>query len=458
MDKIIDKAMKRGAEYADIRFLSKEGTRLELKDGELKKSIYGKDGGTSMRVLYKGAWGFFSTNDLSKKSLENALDTAFKLAKGSSTMVKERIHLADVKAVKAKKILHAKKNPQDISIEEKHNLIMNMYSAISEIKGVHTVTAAYGDGTEIQHILNSDGADLYSQVTRIFVYARIIAREGKNVVGFSTSTGGTGGFEIFDLEDPIKKGVKAGESAVRILSAKKAPGGKMTIITDHNLTGVFAHEALGHATEGDSIVSGNSCLEGKIGERIGSEKVTIIDDPSVKNAFGSFPFDAEGVKAQRKILVENGILKNYILNRETAYKLKMTPNGGARAESYSVHPLVRMSNTFIDNGDHSFEELIEDIKTGVYVKGSRGGQVSTAKGTFQFNAQEAFLIKNGEITTPLKDVSIAGSTLQTLKNIDACGNDFKLGDPGSCGKGQWVPVSDGGPHIRVRNIVLGGGP
>lgn len=457
MNKIIDKAMKLGASYADIRSVSKEGTRLELKDGELKKSIYGKDSGISIRVLYKGAWGFFSTNDLSKKSLEKALDTAFKLAEGSSTMVKERVHLADVKAVKDKKILNVKKNPQDISIDEKHQLILDMCSAISEIKGVHTVTTAYGDGIETQHVLNSDGADLYSQVTRTFAYARIIAREGENVIGFSLSTGGTGGFEIFDLEDPIKKGIEGGKSAVRVLSAEKAPSGKMTIITDHNLTGVFAHEALGHATEGDYIISGNSCLEGKIGEEVGSEEVTIIDDPLVKNAFGSFPFDAEGVKAQRKILVENGILKNYILNRETAYKLNMKPNGGARAESYTVHPLVRMSNTFIDKGDYSFEELIEDIKIGVYAKGSRGGQVSTAKGTFQFNAQEAFLIENGEITKPLKDVSIAGSTLQTLKNIDACGKDFKLGDPGSCGKEQWVPVSDGGPHIRIKNVVLGGG-
>jgi TldD protein len=148
-------------------------------------------------------------------------------------------------------------------------------------------------------------------------------------------------------------------------------------------------------------------------------------------------------------------LEDYILNRETAHKLGMKSNGGARAESFTARPLVRMSNTYIETGDHSFEELLEGIDHGIYAKGTRGGQVDTAKGSFQFSAQEAYLIEKGKITTPLRDVSLSGMTLQTLNNIDAVGNDFALGDPGYCGKGQLVPVGDGGPHIRIREAVVG---
>jgi TldD protein len=229
------------------------------------------------------------------------------------------------------------------------------------------------------------------------------------------------------------------------------------VIADPDLAGVFAHEAVGHAAEGDSVVSGESILEKKIGEKVSSGFVTIYDDPAMENGFGSFPYDDEGVKGSKKILIENGVLKNFILSRETAFKLGMNPNGGARAESFAVRPLVRMSNTMIEKGEHSFDELIEDIKYGVYAKGTRGGQVDPAKGSFQFSAQEAFLIENGEVTKPLKDLSLSGLTLETLKNIDAVGKDVRFGEPGFCSKGQLVPVGDGGPHIRIKNVLIGGG-
>ncbi|MFQ6060842.1 MAG: TldD/PmbA family protein, partial [Thermoplasmata archaeon] len=306
-------------------------------------------------------------------------------------------------------------------------------------------------------LVNSEGVDLRSEVTRTYARTQVIAREGSKVVAFAEACGGTGGFEVFDTRDPIELSRSAAESAVRILSARSPPNGKMPLVADQDLAGVFAHEAVGHATEGDWVVAGNSCLEGRMGERIGSDLVTIVDDPTMEGGFGSFPFDSEGVLGRRKVLVDKGVLSEYILNRETAHLLGMKPNGGARAESYNSMPLVRMSNTFIQEGNSSFEELLEGIKIGVYAKGSRGGQVNPAKGTFQFNAQEAFLIEGGEITTPLKDLSFSGSTLEVLKNIDGVGKDFRLGRPGSCGKIQWVPVSDGGPHVRVSEVTIGGG-
>jgi TldD protein len=228
------------------------------------------------------------------------------------------------------------------------------------------------------------------------------------------------------------------------------------VIADQDLTGVFAHEACGHASEADLVSMGDSCFEGLVGKQIGNSIVTIKDDATIPGLFGSYVYDDEGVKTKTKVIIKDGVLNDYIQSRETAGKLGMTPNGGARAESFHGRPIVRMSNTFIEAGDSNFKEMLEGIKLGVYAKGTRGGQVNTAQGFFQFNAQESYLIENGEITKPLRDVSLSGRTLDILKLIDLVGDDLELGHPGLCGKGQTVPVGDGGPHIRISKCVVGG--
>lgn len=453
MEKIIKKLMNMGAEYCDIRYEKRTGLSLEVKDGELKKAVSGSEEGIGIRVLYNGAFGFFSTNNIS--DMNKASEIAFKLAKCSKP--KEKIILAETKTIKDKIIWKPKRNPADIPTEEKHKLIAGMDEAMRGIEGILTVTTGYSDGNVEMHFLSSEDSDISTIVPRIVAQADMVAKKDGNIVGYRARVGGTSGYEIFEKNDPLEKGVNAAKSAVRILSAEKSPSGRFPVIADPDLAGVFAHEAVGHAAEGDSVISGESVLEKKIGEKVASELVTIYDDPAMENGFGSFPYDDEGVKGSKKILIENGVLKIFILSRETAYKLGMNPNGGARAESFAVRPLVRMSNTMIEKGEYSFDELIEDIKYGVYAKGTRGGQVDPAKGSFQFSAQEAFLIENGEVTKPLKDLSLSGLTLETLKNIDAVGKDVRFGEPGFCGKGQIVPVGDGGPHIRIKNVLIGGG-
>jgi TldD protein len=191
-----------------------------------------------------------------------------------------------------------------------------------------------------------------------------------------------------------------------------------------------------------------------MGTKIGSELVTIVDDASM-DAFGYYPYDAEGVKTSKNILVNEGVFSSVLSSRETASKLGINSSGNSRS-SVGEQPIVRMSNTYLKPGDQSFEELIEGMKDGIYLKGSRGGQVDTGKGIFQFNAAESFIIKNGEIKDPLRDVSLSGSIMEILKNVEALGSDFKMG-VGFCGKsGQTVPVGDGGPHVRVSRATVGG--
>jgi TldD protein len=457
MEEIVERAIQKGAEFFDIRIIEKESTTVEYKDGKLHSVLSGHDGGAGLRTIVNGAWGFASTTDISNDSLRKALDKALETSIRIADKVLKKTALAEVEPVKERITWHPKKDPLSIPFETKLELIKDMHDVAKEPKGVHSVMTGCGDVREKMRVLNSEGTDLQGEFTRSFARTQVIAREGRNVVSFYDAAGATGGWEIFDKKDPIDFSRSAGESAVRILSSRGPPSGRLPLVADQDLAGVFAHEALGHASEADSVVRGASCLEGIMGEKIGSDLVTIIDDPTFEGGFGSFPFDSEGVMSQEKILVDRGVLNDYILNRETAHVLKMKPNGGARVENYNYLPLVRMSNTFVQQGGSPFEELLDGIKLGIYAKGSRGGQVSPAKGTFQFNASEAFLIENGEVTEPLKDVSFGGYTLEVLKNIDAVGNDFQLGRPGNCGKEQWVPVNSGGPHVRVKEVTIGGG-
>jgi len=268
------------------------------------------------------------------------------------------------------------------------------------------------------------------------------------------SIGGACGFEALKKEDTEKFGRKVAQKAVRLLDAKSAPSGKFTVIMDPELTGVFIHEAVGHASEADLILQNDSILKGKIGETIGSPLVNIVDDGSM-DAFGYYAYDAEGVKTRENQLVKNGKLVSVISSRETASKLNIEPSGNSRS-SISDQPIVRMSNTYLKSGNLEFEELIEDIENGIYLKGSRGGQVDTGKGIFQFNAAESFNIQKGEVKEPLRDVSLSGNILEILKKVDGVGSDFKM-SLGFCGKsGQTAPVGDGGPHVRVIEATVGG--
>ena len=445
-----------GAEYADVRKVRTSGLTLEMKDGELKKAVTGVEEGVSIRVLYKGAWGFSATSDLGKRQLTRTLETAVNLARANSTHLQDKLYLCPTKVLETSIKWDPRKNPGDVPIEEKYQLITDLNNRIREFENILTVTTGYSDGVINTHLVTTEGTDVRTEVTRILAHANLVARKAERVISYRTRLGGTRGYEIFSDDDLIKKGEYAAEAVNRILTAKPAPSGNLPLVADPSLAGVFAHEALGHAVEADQVVSHESILEGKLGELIAAENVTIVDDSTVAGGFGSFPVDDEGVLGSRKMIIEKGVLKNFIYNRETAFKLGAEPNGGARAESYQVRPLVRMSNTLIEGGEHTFDELVEDVDYGVFAKGTRGGEVDTAKGTFQFNAQEAFLIEHGEITTPLRDVSLSGLTLEILKNIDALTKTSEFGEPGFCGKGQVVPVGDGGPFIRIRSATVGG--
>jgi len=454
---MLELARRHGAEYADVRFEGTVGSGLDYRDKELKEAVTSSDDGVGIRALYKGAWGFASTNDLTKGRLKDAVAKAVKIAKLCSLSVKEPEVLAQVKVERAKIDWAPRKDPMDTDLEDKVAILAAVDRSARSVKGISAVSVGYYD-TKIEcRFFSTEGTSIVHHTVITSLQANIVGKGHGKISSMRLRFGGTEGLEVLDRSDPVEGAKDMAERVVRVLTAKKPPSGRLPLVADPDLTGVLVHEALGHACEADAILGGDSILDGSMGKKIASELVTIYDDPTKRGAFGSYPFDDEGVKSRRKVLVEKGVLREFLHSRTTAQRLGMSPNGSARAESYSARPLVRMSNTFMGGGDRKLEELLEGIKLGVYAMGSRGGQVDTAKGTFQFNAQEAFLIEKGRITVPLRDLSLSGETLKMLSDVVALANDSRVGDPGYCGKGQWVPVGDGGPHMLVSRAVVGGG-
>jgi len=455
LETVLRRAQQAGASFADVRVETVEENRLRIEDGDLRGLVAGAETGFALRVLVDGAWGFAASNDLSPASWRSALEQAVRLAKATAGR-SEPVRLADAPPVRARVTWRPKIDPQDVAVEEKRSLLRGMEKAVRELEAIRNVTTGYADATVRKQYLSTDGSDIEWGLTRSVAQIHFTARSGGHLAGRSTRVGGTGGWELFALEDPVAKALEAAQATVRALGAPAAKGGRTTVVVDGELAGVFAHEAVGHAAESDLVAAGESCFRGRLGERVGVEGLTIHDDSTIQGAFGSFPFDDNGVAGSDKPLVRDGVLVGYLCDREHAATQGMEPNGAARAQDFRHRPLVRMSNTMIEPGDHAEEEVFDGIRDGVFCKGSRGGQVDTARGTYLFNAQEAYRIVDGEVREPLRDVSLTGEVLHTLHNIEALGDVQRLGDPGYCGKGQWVPVCDGGPLVRIRDCLVGG--
>ncbi len=454
----MDFVLSAGARYADIRLERSYATVIEFKDGVFREMSYGIDHGAGVRVLYSNSWGFSSSNEL---SLMELFEDAFKIGRALSSHEKrsEPITLADAPAVKEHFRLKTRIEPADVSMSEKKEMVKAAYRAAKEystqIKGV---TISYVDGYGERIYANSDGSYIVEVLPSVFMRVHVVAKRGNILQEGRETTGAVGGFEVVKDAAPDAIAVKAADKAVRLLDAELPPAGEFPVIMDPRLSGVFMHEALGHAAEADHVLYGESILRGKLGEAIAYEGLTIADDPTIEASHGYYRYDDEGVPAHRTEVIRDGVLVSFLHTRETAGRLNTVPTANARASNYSEIPLVRMSNTIIEPGDCAFEEMREDISYGIYAMGMRGGQVDTVRGEFQFSAEEAFLIENGELKRRLKNISLSGRTLDVLKSIEALGKTKRKGSIGFCGKeGQEVPVSEYAPHIRVRKILVGGG-
>ncbi len=453
----IDSAMTLGAEYAELRLVSETTNSVSLKDGKLERAIPGQEVGLTMRILADGAWGVHSTSDFN--SIESQVESTVKLAKAVASRRPSNqspVGLAEVPIIEDEIHWKTKKDVRDTELQTRIDLMLAIDNEAKDHKSIVSTSTGWSDEHIHTELITSEGMNRVWSFQRSLIHGMVTARDESGVVSYRMRHGGEGGLEIIEECDLGGMGENARISALRLLGAERAPSGKIPLVADRDLTGVYIHEALGHPCEADLVAAGDSCLEGRLGQQIGSEICTVVDDPTMRGGYGCYPIDDEGVDTRPKNLIVNGVLTEYLNHRETAHKYNLDPNGGARAQDGLHHPLVRMSNTVIQGGTHKdLDELIEDIDFGVYACGSRGGQVDTGRGSFQFAAQEAWIIENGSLSRPVKDVSVSGMTLEILKNVDGLTKDAYLGSPGFCGKGQTVPVGDGGPLMRISEALVG---
>ncbi|WP_297498350.1 TldD/PmbA family protein [Thermococcus sp.] len=438
-------AERYGIDYYEIRLMKVSSTRLSMENGQLDELSQNGETGIGVRA-FNGAWGFSSANDM--KRAEKAVETAFKIARLSRG--EARIYLGD--PVEEEAEIKTRKPFTDVDISDKLSLLREIDGLL---KGTPSRSVSYADSLVETLYVNSLGSEIRTRVPRIGLRFSVTVRGNGDMQTYWKTFGGTLGWELVEGIDLPHWASLVEEKALQLLKARSPPSGEFEVIMDPELTGVFIHEALGHAVEADLVKNGDSILAGRLGERVAVEELTVVDDPTLPGKFGSYIYDDEGVKAARVEVIKGGILRTYLNDRETSVYFGLEPNGHARAQSYAHQPLVRMGNTYVEKGSWGFEEMLEEVRDGLYMVGDKGGQVDTAGGTFTFGAKEGYLIRNGEIGEMVRDVALSGKTLEVLGRIRAIGRDVRIEFPGYCGKGQSVPVDDGGPHVLTRALVGG---
>ncbi|HOX40238.1 MAG TPA: TldD/PmbA family protein [Candidatus Brocadiia bacterium] len=452
MDKLISEALKTvGADYIEIRIEETNGTDITYVGKELERLAQVSSLGGCVRAMVKGGWGFVSFNKLEDlpRYAKRAVEQAAKVAR-------EPMRLAPIPAIKSDSRIAMKIDPAGVPLGEKHDLISRYNSMILGTKGVATSSVRYRDRLTRLRMANSDGADIRAEIPFCGAFVAAIARDGMNVQQAYESVGRLEGFEIVQgMEESCGKVCKR---ALDLLKADPIEGGQYTVIVDPKLCGVFVHEAFGHLSEADFLSENPRMREiMRVGKRFGPDMLSIVDDGTVDREAGSDSCDAEGTLTRKTHLIRDGILTNHLHSRETAARMGEEPTGNARAISYSYPPIVRMTNTYMEPRGAKFEDIIAETEDGIYAIGALGGQTNTEM--FTFSAEEAYRISGGKICELLREVVLTGNVFDTLMNIDAICDDIKLhGGLGGCGKGDQSPlrVGDGGPHCRIRNVVVGG--
>jgi TldD protein len=451
----IQEALKHSkADYTEIRIEEKESTRAVFRGKDLEVANANIDKGGIVRCLIRNkGWGVATFNNLD--DLLNKVDQAYQCAQVGS--VPEPIELAPVKPVEQVTTAEMKRDFRDISLAEKKALAERYNQVmLSHSNKIIDTQSVYLDSFTKLTIANSEGTYIEQDKPSVVIGAYATSRDGDNVQQAHESLATTEGYEYVLDKDELAR--KSAQHAVELLSAKPVKAGQYTVIADQMLAGVFIHEAFGHLSEADFVYENPKAREMMtMGRRFGKGILNVYDDGSIPNQRGTTLYDDEGSPARRNWLIKDGVLVGRLHSRQTAAKMGETASGNARAMSYRFAPIVRMTNTAIDNGTTSFDDMIKDIKLGIYACDAYGGE--TMLENFSFSSGYGYMIRDGKLAEMVKDVILAGNLFTTLENIDAIGNDFKwLNTGGGCGKANQfpLPVGMGSPHIRIQNVVIGG--
>lgn len=439
------------ADYVEIRYEEIRTTEIHYVGKEVERIGEWEEKGGGIRAKFKGGWSFVSFNDL--ESLEKNLELAVKQAR---LLKRGKIKLAPVAPHDEIISLDLRKDPRRISLQEKYFLLSRYNQTLLSHEDIQTSDLKYADIHTIKYFVNSEGTYIQQEKMDMVLGMTAIARKGDNIQTAHEGIGGTGGYEI--IEGREKEAEEVSRRALSLLDAEPFPGGRYTIIVDPKLAGIFAHEAFGHLSEADFLYENKRLARiMRLGRVFGSEELDIIDEAPIKGEGGHYLYDDEGVPAGKTYLIRQGKLVRRLHSRETAAKMGEAPTGNARAVSYEYPPIVRMSNTYIAPRAKTLEEMIDEVDEGLYVKGFRGGQTNLEM--FTFSPEEGYIIEKGRLGKKFRDINLTGNIFTTLSNIDAIGRDLVLfTGSGGCGKGSQypLPVATGGPHLRIKDVVVGG--
>jgi TldD protein len=448
-ERIADAIKRSKAQYTEIRVETKDTTSIAYRGKILETVNTGRDVGGIVRVLHNGNWGVSTFNSLDEldRQVALALECAKALNQGDTKLAEITPHIYEM-------ALEMENDFRRVALSTKKELTEHYNGVLLANPGLQDSSMAYGDTFVTTHYANSEGAYVKQERPYSSLRFSATARDGNNVqTAFDNVIVDFDFNEIHGKEDKVKA---VADRAVEMLSAKPVQAGNYTVILNQKLAGVFIHEAFGHLSEADFIDENPRAQEMmKLGRRFSSSILNVTDGGAIPDLRGSMPFDDEGTPTQETYLVKEGELVGRLHSRETAAKLGETPTGNARALGYRYSPLVRMTNTCIKPGDTAFEDMIKDVKLGIYAMDAIGGQ--TAMENFSFSSQYAYMIRDGQIAEMVKDVILQGNLFTTLENIEAVGNDLEWA-AGGCGKeGQsGLPVGTGAPHVRIKNVLVGG--
>jgi TldD protein len=447
-------ALRTGGDFAEVFVEDKRSSSAMLDDGRVEELSSGRDRGAGIRVVVGETTGFAHTADLSDDGLRAAAEAAAAAARSGGGGVRE-VALTRTTAPRPNEVAIL---PETVSKGAKVELLRRAdETARGEGSSIRQVRARYGDSRRQILVANSEGllaAD--DQVRTLFVVSAVASGDTGMQTGYE-SVGRTVGFELFDRYEVEEIARTAARRAITKLAARPAPSGTLPVVIGPGGGGVLFHEACGHGLEKDLVDKGASVFKGKLGEQVASPLVTLVDDGTMAEEWGCFAIDDEGTPAQRNVLIEDGVLTDYMWDMLRSRKDGRARSGNGRRQSYQHLPMVRMTNTYLLGGDGDPADILASTDHGVYVSSLGGGQVNTATGDFVFGMTEAYLIEDGRITEPLREGNLIGNGPKVLRDIDAVGNDFAMGHPGTCGKdGQGVPVGDGVPTLRVTALTVGG--
>jgi TldD protein len=440
------------ADYADVRHEVKRTSTVTFNGRELTEISSNSADGYVLRVLKNG--GFSSVTFTRERDSDRAVKAARENAKLLASNLNEPVSLAPVDPVVDHYIPELDEDPRKVSMEEKLDIVRTYNEIPLSREQIGTTTLTYQDVTREKHFISSEGAEIREDLVTTRIAGEIIAKDGALAQNVRVRAGGSNGFgSVRGQEEHFEARTKV---AIDLLRAKPVQGGVYRCILNQNLAGVFAHEAFGHFSEADIVENLPAMREKmRMGKALGSEVLSITDDATIPGQTGFYKYDDEGVPVRRTPLMKDGVLVGRLHSRRTSMEFDEPLTGHTVAEDYRFPPIVRMGTIFIEPGEPSLDDLLEMLGDGLYILNAKGGQTSGEN--FTFGAQEAYIVRNGEISDMVRDINISGNLYETLRSIRAVGNDLTLSKVGGCGKGQLnIRSTHGAPHVLVEDVIIGG--